>query len=198
MGKAPKTTKNRKQAVVASSETEVKPVRRKARVERLLKKRAPQLVENTKNALIFRGNHTSQDVCNILKDFSMMCKPNCRALSRNNDIRPFEDSTSLEFLAQKNDCSLFIMGSHSKKRPNNIVMGRLHDGHLLDAVEFGVNAFNCVADLSKAFAKSVGSKPMFVFIGDQWDTDASFGRIQNLFIGTAAPLLIVVFSLNYV
>ena len=59
-------------------------------------------------------------------------------LSKKNDIRPFESINSLEFLSQKNDCSLFMVGSHSKKRPNNIVMGRLFNYQLLDMVEFGV------------------------------------------------------------
>ena len=59
-------------------------------------------------------------------------------LSKKNDIRPFESINSLEFLSEKNDCSLFMVGSHSKKRPNNIVIGRLFNYQLLDMVEFGV------------------------------------------------------------
>jgi hypothetical protein len=42
-------------------------------------------------------------------------------LSKNNVTRPFEDRSSVEFLGRANDCSLFAFGSHSKKRPNNIV-----------------------------------------------------------------------------
>lgn len=59
-------------------------------------------------------------------------------LSKKNDIRPFENVNSLEFLSQKNDCSLFMIGSHSKKRPNNFVLGRLFNYQILDMVEFGV------------------------------------------------------------
>lgn len=32
-----------------------------------------------------------------------------------------------EFFAQKCDASLFMFGSHSKKRPNNIVIGDVFD-----------------------------------------------------------------------
>ena len=39
-------------------------------------------------------------------------------------MRPFEDQTSLEFMSQKNDASLFAFGSHSKKRPHNLVFGK--------------------------------------------------------------------------
>ena len=30
-----------------------------------------------------------------------------------------------EFFSQRNDASLLVFGSHSKKRPNNIVFGKL-------------------------------------------------------------------------
>ena len=40
-------------------------------------------------------------------------------MTKKNEIRPFEDINSLEFLSQKNDCSLFMVGSHSKKRPHH-------------------------------------------------------------------------------
>lgn len=68
---------------------------------------------------------------------------------RKNVMRPFEDASSIvsfksvhtaycfslfnsftvkiqEFFAQKNDASLFMFGSHSKKRPNNLVVGKTH------------------------------------------------------------------------
>jgi hypothetical protein len=44
----------------------------------------------------------------------------------------------MEFLSQKNDASLFAFGTHSKKRPHNLVFGRLFDHHILDMVETGV------------------------------------------------------------
>jgi ribosome production factor 2 len=117
---------------------------KKAKTMRILSKREPQLVENTKNTLIFKGypiiahtidandaskgiyiyigHATSQSVIDILRDISLLKKPNCKHLMRKNDILPFEDASSLEFLASKNDCSLFVMGSHTKKRPNNVTM----------------------------------------------------------------------------
>ena len=67
-----------------------------------------------------------------------MKKPFYKSLSKKNDIRPFDDVNSLEFLSKKNDCSLFVIGSHSKKRPNNLVMGRFFNYQLLDMVELGV------------------------------------------------------------
>ncbi len=52
----------------------------------------------------------------------MLKKPDVRQLTRNNDVRPFEDPSSLEFLAEKNECAAFLYCSHSKKRPNNLVL----------------------------------------------------------------------------
>ena len=59
-------------------------------------------------------------------------------MTKKNEIRPFEDINSLEFLSQKNDCSLFMVGSHSKKRPHNLIMGRIFNYQLLDMIELGV------------------------------------------------------------
>ena len=45
-------------------------------------------------------------------------------LPRLNPVLPFEDPSSLEFLSEKNDASLLLLASHSKKRPHNLVMVR--------------------------------------------------------------------------
>lgn len=44
-------------------------------------------------------------------------------------MRPFEagGEASLEFYCSRSHCSLFCLGSHSKKRPHNLVLGRMHD-----------------------------------------------------------------------
>ena len=57
---------------------------------------------------------------------------------KKNIVRPFEDVSKIEFFSQKCDASLFAFGSHNKKRPDNLVIGRMFDHQLLDMVEFGV------------------------------------------------------------
>jgi len=37
--------------------------------------------------------------------------------------------------------SLFVIGSHTKKRPNNLIFGRMFNHQLLDMFELGVTAF---------------------------------------------------------
>ena len=51
-----------------NEQTVIKKPRMKARVERLLKKREPLIVENTKKSLFIRGHKTSQFINDTLKD----------------------------------------------------------------------------------------------------------------------------------
>ena len=44
----------------------------------------------------------------------------------------------MNFFCEKNDTSLFVVGSHSKKRPNNLTFIRMFGGQVLDMVEVGI------------------------------------------------------------
>ena len=68
-------------------------------------------------------------------------RPDAIAFSKKNVIRPFEDASSLEFWAQKNDASLFLVGQTTKKRPNGLTFARMFDNRLLDLCEVGVDSF---------------------------------------------------------
>jgi ribosome production factor 2 len=157
----------------------VKPKNR--RVKRALEARAPKLIENTKSALFVRGGHTSETVTQALKDVSGFKKPHAVMLRRKNILRPFEDPTSLEFLSQKSDASLFVFGSHSKKRPHNLVVGRMYDHHILDMIELGIENFKPFADF-KSKSCVLGSKPCLIFSGDLFETEVEYVRLKNIFI----------------
>jgi ribosome production factor 2 len=87
--------------------------------------------------------------------FQMALKrPNAISFSKKNDIRPFEDTTSLEFWASKNDASLFVIGQDTKKRPDGITFVRMFDGRVLDMCEVGVTNFVSMADLQVRRFKS--------------------------------------------
>ena len=92
------------------------------RAQREAAKRAPALVEGPRNLLLLKGPASSEIVNDVMRDLSLLKKPAVKALTRKNDIRPFEDASSLEFLADKNDCSAFLLVSHTKKRPHNLVL----------------------------------------------------------------------------
>jgi ribosome production factor 2 len=146
------------------------------------KEREPKIIENSKKLLVLRGLKTSQITIDCLKHLYLLRKPNSLMLSRQNEIIPFENEVSLEFLSQKNDCSLFAFGSHNKKRQHNLILGRLFDGHLLEMVEFGIEDFVSITQFHSASTKRVGSKPCLLFIGDQWENDEQFKKTKNLFV----------------
>uniref|UniRef100_A0A1B0CZU4 Ribosome production factor 2 homolog n=1 Tax=Phlebotomus papatasi TaxID=29031 RepID=A0A1B0CZU4_PHLPP len=101
----------------------------------VLLNREPKLIENVKNTLILEGRKCSGDIKSALKDLYHLKKPQAKCLSRQNEITPFDDEIPLLQLAQKNECSLFMFGSTSKKRPNNLILGRLYEQELLDMVD---------------------------------------------------------------
>ncbi|KAH8021477.1 hypothetical protein HPB51_015873 [Rhipicephalus microplus] len=86
-----------------------------------------------------------------------------------------------EFMTQKNDASHFVLGTNSKKRPNNLVMGRTYDGHLLDMFELGMEDFKALEDF-KIPKIPVGTKPMLLFAGEQFEQNKDLERLKNFLI----------------
>uniref|UniRef100_A0A8C6S448 Ribosome production factor 2 homolog n=1 Tax=Neogobius melanostomus TaxID=47308 RepID=A0A8C6S448_9GOBI len=133
------------------------------RSKRFLESRAPKLSEDLKNAMIMKGGNSSETVTQALKDMYALKKPNA------------------EFFSKKTDCSLFLFGSHNKKRPNNLIFGRLFDFHVLDMVELGIE--KCVSLKEFKTGKCPeGTKPMLVFAGEAFHTDAELKRLKSLLI----------------
>jgi len=155
------------------------------RTKRALAEKAPKLVENTKQCLLLKGPKSSNIVQSVLKDIHSLKKPDSKLFQKKNLTRPFEDPGSVEFLGKQNDCSLFAYVSHSKKRPHNLVLGRLFDFQLLDMVELSIDesTFKSMADFEsdrKATVR-VGGKPMFVFKGD-FETSPDMEKTKNLIL----------------
>jgi hypothetical protein len=155
-----------------------------ARGRRALQKMAPKLDENPRTTLVVRGQKTSAVINSALTDLFMLKKPNAKHFTRHNAVHPFEDAAPLEFLCQKNDASLFAFGTHSKKRPHNLVLGRLFDHHILDMFELGVEGFQSMAE----FAAEVGggtpadAKPVLLFSGAEWEHDSQLAYLRTLLV----------------
>lgn len=117
----------------------------------------------------------------------LLKKPDSKKLSKRNKTRPFEDQGSVEFLSRANDCSLFAFGSHSKKRPHNLILGRCFDYQVLDMLEFGVDPASMkTIETMHRFRKSTaqsGLKPSFVFVGDEFEHNTDLARAKNLLLG---------------
>jgi hypothetical protein len=79
---------------------------------------------------------------------------------KNPDVQPFESGgeTHLEFFCNKSNCSLFAFGSHSKKRPHNLVLGRMYDFHLFDCLELGIEHLQAIKDFKGAGSAQTGNK----------------------------------------
>jgi len=154
-----------------------------ARGRRALTKREPKLTENPRTALIARGQKTSEVVNSALTDLYMLKKPHSQHFKRHNAVHPFEDSAPLEFLCQKNDASLFAFGTHSKKRPHNLVLGRMFDYHILDMVEFGIENYKPMGSFANVGGgSSTESKPCLLFSGGEWEHSPELQEIRGLLI----------------
>lgn len=116
-----------------------------------------------------------------MKDICTLKRPYVKPMNRHNDFTPFEDQTPLETLANKSDCHLFVFGSTSKKRPDNLVMGRLFDNEILDMIEFGIKSFKSLHDFKN---EKIGTnvKPCLVFNGYKWKLCEELRRIKSLLI----------------
>ena len=166
---------------------EVKP--RNARTARIVKAREPQAVEDRKRVLLLHGNKCPLAVSTALKTFSTLTKPESVQLNKKNEnIHPFEDPASLEFLALKNDCGVVVFGSHSKKRPNTITVLRIFDGRILDMAELLLITPPEDLNADARMNIGIGMKPMMIFAGSQWeDTSASdqartYQTLRTLFL----------------
>ena len=154
-----------------------------ARALRAARAREPQLVEEARRVLCLRGPATSAVSGGALADLAQMLKPQAKALGRKNPILPFEDASSLEFLCARNECSAFALASHNKKRPHNLVLGRLFDGHVLDMVELGIDpaSFQGLRDVVGE-KKRLGSPPCLVFAGELWERSPALGKLRSLLL----------------
>jgi len=150
------------------------------RVKRFLENREPKAVENTKSAMFIRGEKTSEIITQVLKDLSKMKKPFASFYNKKNKIRPFEDPSSIEFFSQKTDSSLFAFGTHSKKRPHNLILGRLFDNRVLDMIELGITNFRPISSQDKQ--PGFASKPAFVFTGSEFLNNEPVQKLGNIFL----------------
>ncbi|KAK7076414.1 rRNA-binding ribosome biosynthesis protein rpf2 [Halocaridina rubra] len=149
--------------------------------KRALEKREPKLIENTKQCLFLHGQKTSETVRQCVKDIHALKTPNGQLLTRKSPYLPFEDILPVERLLQKHDSSLFAVATHSKKRPDNLILGRMFDRHILDMVELGITNFKSLKDFKNAKVSS-GTKPCMVFCGSDFEDVTEFQKLKNYLI----------------
>jgi ribosome production factor 2 len=120
-----------------------------------------------------------------LADFNLLKTPLSVKFTKKNPIHPFEDVASLEFLSEKNDCALILLGLHSKKRPHALTLIRLYGHKVLDMLELYIDPeiFRTISQFKGAKA-SVGLKPMMSFSGTLFDspTPNAYTLAKSMFI----------------
>lgn len=144
--------------------------------------RSAKLLENPKTLLVLKGHATSQVTNDVLRDLHILKKPLTRKLQRKNDLLPFESGgeTHLENLTRLNDASLFAIGNHTKKRPNNLILGRTFNFRILDMIELGITNYRPITDFPKAPPSAPGSVPCILFNGDDYNTSETTEKLQSV------------------
>lgn len=153
--------------------------------KRILEAREPKIVEEAKTAMIIRGNKSSIDCGNLLRDLHRIRTPLSMLYVRKHDVHPFEDISKLEHLCKKFDHSLFAFGSSSKKRPFRLILGRFFDNKLLDMQEFGVDDYKSLLSFGDTDHKGdslAGAKPLVIFQGSAFETDERVKRSKSLLL----------------
>ena len=79
---------------------------------------------------------------------------------KKNAVYPFEDTAFLEKQCLKFNAAFFIVGNNQKKRPNDIVIGRIFNEKVIDMVEFGVSDFEALKTLTQF---EYSQKPVLIF-----------------------------------
>ncbi|TKA67213.1 hypothetical protein B0A49_05788 [Cryomyces minteri] len=158
---------------------------RNARSKRALEKRAPLVTENVKITLFLRYTSCSEILQLVMKDLQSLKRPLAISFTKKNDIHPFDDPSSLEFFSEKNDTSLMVYGSHSKKRLHALTLIRFFSSRVLDMLELYVDP-ETVRTLSqfKNAKAAVGLKPLLAFSGTSFEspTHNAFTLAKSLFI----------------
>ncbi|GAA6026795.1 hypothetical protein JCM8097_005867 [Rhodosporidiobolus ruineniae] len=159
-----------------------------ARSKRAADARAPQLVEKeAKTAVIVRTAGISEKVKTALSEINQLKKPHSITFSKsNNTVRPFEDVASLNFWSAKNDSSLFLVGTHTKKRPHGLVWVRCFAGEVMEMLEVGIEEVMAMS-LFKSLKSTVGGIPLFHFSAVEphvslWDSHPTFSQFKSILL----------------
>eukprot|EP00918_Siedleckia_nematoides_P088025 GHVU01193441.1.p1 GENE.GHVU01193441.1~~GHVU01193441.1.p1 ORF type:complete len:337 (+),score=61.45 GHVU01193441.1:98-1108(+) len=155
-----------------------------ARGRRILKAREAKVNEDDKKLLIMRGNNSGEKVDALLHDLHTMKKPNALLLGRKQEFRPFDSPDDVEYLCEKNNCSLFAFGSRNKKVPFRLVLGRTFDAKVLDMHEFAVENYRPASSFSGTSKPAISSRVIVVAQGAQFERSDEMKSARSLLIDT--------------
>jgi len=73
-----------------------------------------------------------------------------------------------------------MLVNNSKKRQDNLIIGRHFDYYLLDMVEFYVTGYRSMQEIGEGLEINPGARPVLLFLGDVFESNSDYQRIQNL------------------
>ncbi|KAG8712645.1 rRNA-binding ribosome biosynthesis protein rpf2 [Ceratobasidium sp. 395] len=164
---------------------------RNAASKRALEARAPREIEDEKTVIFVRGTHVGERVSGVMKDLMALKRPHAIAFNKKNEIRPFEDSSSLDFWAGKNDAAMFAIGQSTKKRPDGLTLVRMFDGSVLDMCELGVVGYTPMSSFPserltarrwQGPKSTPGHRPLVHFASQLFDTHPRYIQLRSLLL----------------
>lgn len=159
---------------------------RTARSARALKARESQIVENPKTTLFLHYTSCSQLTTLLFADLYALKRTSSIRFTKKNAIHPFEDASSLEFFAEKNDASLMLFGSTSKKRPHAMTVMRMFENRVSEMLELLVvpETLRTLSQFKNERKAGVGLKPLLAFCGTPFESPQpnEYTLAKSLFI----------------
>ncbi|CAE6437253.1 unnamed protein product [Rhizoctonia solani] len=154
---------------------------RNAASKRALEARAPKEIEDERTVIFVKGTHVGEKVSGVMKDLMALKRPHAIAFNKKNEIRPFEDTASLDFWANKNDAGMFAIGQSTKKRPDGLTLVRMYDGSVLDMCELGVVGYQPMNSFPGP-KSTPGHRPLVHFASDLFDTHPRYIHLRSLLL----------------
>jgi ribosome production factor 2 len=148
---------------------------------RAIKAKEPVAIEGAKQAILLKSTSCNFIASECLKEIHLLKKPDSVLFNKRNDVHPFDDYKPLEFFSLKNDASFVVVGSHSKKRPNNLVFARMFGNQLLDMLELGLTDMK-FAEEFKNVKHQVGNRPLMLFNGEAWTANDQMQTLKSMFL----------------
>jgi ribosome production factor 2 len=154
-----------------------------AKGRRIKARQGPVLFEDDKLTMFLRGKNCSGEVSKLMSDLANLKKPLVLPRKRDQNIYPFQDSSYVEKLANVAHTGLVILGESSKKRKAALVLMRMFNEQLLDAIELVVSNYVPASSFKGVEPCSVGAKPLLVFQGAGFsNAESQLSRARNMFV----------------
>ena len=154
-----------------------------AKGKRILASRGPALFEDDKLAMFVKGNNCSNEVTKLMSDLGNLKKPLLVSRKRDANFYPFQDMEHIQKMANSAHCNLVVLGESSKKRKAALVLMRVFNEQMLDALELNITNYQPTTSFRGVAGCSVGAKPLLVFQGAGFSSaESQLFRTKNMFI----------------